>query len=263
MAYWWKGEMANRLGLSFSPDFYMKATLIIKNIENLYTCDKDFTVYHHAFIAMYHDKIIDLGIHDYKKYWEETTRVIDACGETVVPAFIDCQYKGFSHVRLGDQLRENNSALYAMRQNGILSLVTQTSNLQRKELTQDVFVKKTKSDLPILETEKDYLDSKPETFLVSCGFGKPNSYVYSFQHLAYILFNYHKVDSKTLIQSMTSLPAKEFDLNDRGSLEIGKLADVLVLQVPTIEHYFQTLGRNLIHRMIKNGIPFYPNWIRC
>ena len=56
---------------------------------------------------------------------------------------------------------------------------------------------------------------------------------------------------------------KEFDLSDRGSIEIGKTADLLVLQVTTIEHYFQTLGRPLIHRMIKNGIQFYPEWMVC
>ncbi len=62
---------------------------------------------------------------------------------------------------------------------------------------------------------------------------------------------------------MTSLVAKEFHLEDRGSIEIGKIGDLLILQVPSIEHYFQSLGRPLIHRMIKNGIPFYPHWIVC
>ena len=101
----------------------MKATLIIKNIESLYTCDKDFTVYKHAFIACHHDKIIDLGVHDYKKWIDSATRVLDACGETVIPAFIDCNFEGFSKVRLGDQLRENNSALYAMKTIGILKIL--------------------------------------------------------------------------------------------------------------------------------------------
>ena len=201
----------------------MKATLIIKNIESLYTCDKDFTVYKHAFIACYHDKIIDLGVHDYKKWIDSATRVLDACGETVIPAFIDCNFEGFSKVRLGDQLRENNSALYAMKTNGILTILSDKKRIQKKELTQDVFVRKQESKYPIIEREQDFHELKPQKFIVSCGFGKPNSYVYSFQHLAYILF----------------------------------------LQVPTMEHYYQTLGRPLIHRMIKNGIPFYPNWIVC
>lgn len=241
----------------------MKATLIIKNIENLYTCDDDFTILHHAFIAIHHDKIIDLGIHDYKSLLDVTTRVLDARGETVLPAFIDCNFEGFAKVRLGDQLRENNSALYAMKQNGILTLISDQYSVQRKELTQDVFVSKKKSEIPIIEREEEYRETKPKEFLISCGFGKPNSYVYSFQYLSYILFNSYHVPLRTLVQAMTSLPAKEYGLKDRGSIEVGKLADILILQVPTMEHYFQTLGRPLMHRMIKNGIPFYPEIIRC
>ena len=166
-------------------------------------------------------------------------------------------------MRLGDQLRENNSAFYAMTTDGILTILSDKKRIQKKELTQDVFVRKQESKYPIIEREQDFHELKPQKFIVSCGFGKPNSYVYSFQHLAYILFNMYKVDLRILLESMTSLPAKTFGLSDRGSLEKGKLADILILQVPTMEHYYQTLGRPLIHRMIKNGIPFYPNWIVC
>ena len=66
----------------------MKATLLIKNIENLYTCDKDFTILHHAFIACHHEKIIEINTGSYKEWLDPATRVIDAQGECVVPAFI-------------------------------------------------------------------------------------------------------------------------------------------------------------------------------
>lgn len=242
----------------------MHATLLIKNIENLYTCDDNFTILEHAYICLYHDKIIAVGTgSDYKQFLDPCTRVIDAQGEIVLPAFIDCNFKGFPGVRLGDQLRQESAALYAMRQNGILTLLTDYHKVQRKNLTQDVYFNRIKSDLPIVERLADYIEKKPEKFLLSCGFGKPNSYVYSFQPLCYMLFSQLEVPYKPLLEGMTSLPAKEFGLDDRGSIEVGKLGDMLVLQVPTIEHYFQTIGTPLIHRMIKNGIPFYPNWIVC
>ena len=141
--------------------------------------------------------------------------------------------------------------------------MTYDPKVQRKELTQDVFLIKKKSTYPLIETETDYLKHKPEHFLLSCGFGSLNRYVYSFQPICHYLFTMMQVSSKTLLEGMTSLPAKDFNLNDRGSLEIGKCADILILQVPTIEHYFQTIGRPLIHRMIKNGIQFYPQWMVC
>lgn len=242
---------------------YMKATLLIKNIENLYTCDEDFTILYHAFIACHHDKIIEINTGSYKEWLDPATRVIDAQGECVVPAFIDCQFKSFTHVRLGDQLRQDINALYAMRKNGILTLICDNPNTQRMKLDQDVFYKKNQSELPVLHRLSELKNEIPETFLMSCGFGLPNSYVYSMAPISYVLFQTHRVCSRKLLESMTSLPAKEFGLSDRGSIEIGKTADLLVLQVTTIEHYFQTLGRPLIHRMIKNGIQFYPEWMVC
>ena len=241
----------------------MKATLLIKNIENLYTCDKNFTILNHVFIACHHDKIIEINTGSYKEWLDPATRVIDAQGECVVPAFIDCQFKSFTHVRLGDQLRQDINALYAMRQNGILTLICDNPNTQRMKLDQDVFYKKNQSELPVLHRLSELKNEIPETFLMSCGFGLPNSYVYSMAPISYVLFQTHRVCSRKLLESMTSLPAKEFGLSDRGSIEIGKTADLLVLQVTTIEHYFQTLGRPLIHRMIKNGIQFYPEWMVC
>lgn len=241
----------------------MKATLIIQNIENLYTCDENFTVISHGFVAIHHDRIIDYGNHSYKKWLDPATAVIDARGETVIPALIDCNYGGFQHVRLGDQLRHDGAALFAMRSNGILTLLTKKAALQRRELTQDVLVAKKNSDVPILDTNGFRLQDIPDRFMLSCSFGKPNSYIYSFQPLTYFLFNTYKVEGRRILESMTSLPAKEFGFKDRGSIQIGNRADLLILQVPTIEHYFQTMGRPLIHRMIKNGIQFYPHWLVC
>ena len=45
----------------------MKATLLIKNIENLYLCDSKNTIISQAFVALHHDKILDFGSHDPKK----------------------------------------------------------------------------------------------------------------------------------------------------------------------------------------------------
>ena len=69
-------------------------------------------------------------------------------------------------MRLGDQLRENSTALFAMRQNGILTLLTKDPKIQRKELSQDVFIQKKEVPYPILQREAQYKLTKPSKFLI-------------------------------------------------------------------------------------------------
>ena len=97
----------------------MKATLLIKNIENLYTCSEDDIILKNAFVAMHHDRIIDMGVHDPKEWIDDATRVIDARGECVVPAFIDCHFNTPDDRLDGDRMRKESDALYLMRMNGI------------------------------------------------------------------------------------------------------------------------------------------------
>ena len=60
-----------------------------------------------------------------------------------------------------------------------------------------------------------------------------------------------------------SNPAWEFGLRDLGVIEKGRQGDLLVLGAPTIEEYFSQVGKQGIHRMIKSGIQFYPEILRC
>lgn len=95
----------------------MKATLIITHIHKLYATQRDqdaFLCLENAFVAVHHDRIIDLGTHDYHTWVDKDTRLIDAANEIVVPAFID------PHVRfsfnqkteiIADQPRDNGTFL--------------------------------------------------------------------------------------------------------------------------------------------------------
>ena len=242
----------------------MKATLIIKNIKNLYTCNEKSEVLSDAFIAVHHEYIIDLGIHHgYKKWMDSSTRVIDAQGECVVPAFIDSCLQNYGSLRSSDQTRNENETAYALRSNGILTMVTPLSRLQRKDLFQDIMKKRVCSEFPILSSVQQYSRKIPEKFLLSCGTGQEKHHIFSMHPIAFYLYNFRSVNAQTLLNSMTCWPAESFRLKDRGSVEIGKRADLLVLHTPTIEKYFNTIGVPLIRRMIKNGIPVYPDIIRC
>ena len=241
----------------------MKATLLIKNIKNLYTCNENFEVISNAFIAIHHEFIIDLGTHDFKKWMDPSTRVIDAAGECVVPAFIDSCFQNYAYVKKTDRLRNENELAYLLRSNGILTMVTPLSRLQRKDLYQDIMKKKIQSNLPILSSVPQYSGNIPKKFLLSCGTGQEKHRIFSMHPIAFYFYNFQSISAPTLLKSMTCWPAQTFELQDRGVISIGKRADLLVLHVKSIEEYFNTLGVSLIRRMIKNGIQVYPDIVRC
>lgn len=241
----------------------MKATLLIKNIKNLYTCNEAFDVLSDAFIAIHHEFIIDMGTHDFTKWMDSSTRVIDAQGECVIPAFIDSCYLGYSMNTLSDQVRIENEISFALRCNGILTMATPSSKLQRKDLFQDIVKKRNKVDIPIISTINDYTDHPAKKFLLSCGVGNGKYRIYSLHPLAFYLYNVLKVDVETLLKSVTLWPSQAYNFNDRGSVEISKRADLLILHAQTIEEYLNTMGVRMIRRMIKNGIPVFPDIIRC
>lgn len=238
----------------------MKATLLIKNIENLYTCDENNTIIQQAFIALHHDKIIDLGKHDPRKWIDDATRMIDARGECVVPSFIDCAFLSSPRFLDGDKQRKESDTLYAMKQNGILTLITSDPSLRRKELFQEVIAKKQKVNLPIIDRFQERMI--PEEFILSCGINKDAYKLYSMHPLGFVLYNIYHVKALNILNAMTRNPAKAFHLDHLGQLAIGKNGDLLVLNTHSIDEYFSQSGIPMIHRMIKSGIQFYPEIIR-
>ena len=84
----------------------MKATLIIKNIHKLYASSPGsdvFSCIEHAFVAVHHARIIDLGTHDHQQWIDKDTRIIDASNEIVVPSFIDAHVRFCFDRRSGGQ----------------------------------------------------------------------------------------------------------------------------------------------------------------
>ena len=239
----------------------MKATLLIKNIEILYTCNQKNRIEHHAFISLHHDKIIDFGHHDPKKWIDDATRVLDARGECVVPAFIDCHFNSPLDELDGDRMRKVSDALYAMRMNGILTLISKDPSMRRKELFQEVLTSRHNPRMPVIQGIPDEKIRIP--FLLSCGMNSLPHKMYSMQPLAFVLYVYRGVGASDLLRAMTCNPAWEFGLRDLGVIEKGRQGDLLVLGAPTIEEYFSQVGKQGIHRMINSGIQFYPEILRC
>lgn len=225
----------------------MFATLIIKNIGNLYTCDDHFTIYHHAFIAMHHDKIIDLGQHDYHKWVDPCTFVIDAASRAVIPGLIEADFHLVKGKTKTERNRKTDEALHYHQKNGTLTVVSNDKINHTMPLLMDI-IHSEKS----IQTCKNVNDYK-EDCVLSC-----TDSVFSLQAMGFLLVSAHICKEWQALKSMTCMSAEKCDLLDRGSLEIGKLADVLVLNDVDIHSFFESMGHPTLSYIIKKGIPVYP-----
>ncbi|MBQ0065908.1 MAG: amidohydrolase family protein [Firmicutes bacterium] len=240
----------------------MHATLLIKNISWLYTCNKEAEVLQNAYIALYHDQIIAIGQDSYKELLDPCTRIIDARGEIVVPGFIDCNFIGSRKELSGDKIRDEKNALYSMYKNGILTVLNQKRKEQ--DLKQDFLIREVESEIPILSYTDDLSQFVDKDFCLSCCFGRyEKEYASSMQPIAYDLLNLFHVEPTKILCAMTSIPANAFGLDDRGSIEVGKRGDLLVIHAKDLDTFFRAIGNSSIHRIVKNGIPVYPDIIRC
>lgn len=241
----------------------MKATLLIKNIAALYTCDAQSHVFHDAFLAVHHDKIMDLGIHDYHSYIDDATRVVDARGECVVPAFIEPALKLDTAPGI-NTLYLDNAVLHAMYTNGILTCVSSNPWMQRQHIDQEVVVRTLIPQVPVIASIQDFHAlTGAQTYILSCGYKKDEHPVYTMHTLAAMLHALEGVDASDLLQAMTARSACAMHLGKKGILAPGWQADLLVLRCRDFDTYLKTEGISLIHRMVKRGIPVYPYWIRA
>ena len=235
----------------------MYATLVIKNIRNLYTCDAHDTVLHNAFVAMHHEWIIAVGTGDFRHLTDEATRVLDAAGEIVVPAFIESCYAMPEESSWSGMLRHEHDILWKLQSGGILTVMTKAGRVQQRTLKQDVFRSRPQTVARVAFGARK-LPERP--FVLSCqGPGQ----ICSFQPAAFYLRQMLKADAMDLLKAMTLWPAQAPGLKDRGGIEKGKLGDLLVFRVPDLDALYDQPDLGSLRRIVKNGIPVWPQIIRC
>lgn len=235
----------------------MKATLVIKNIEKLYTCDARHTVLRHAYIAIHHEWIMSVGIGECRGLMDAATRVLDASGEIAVPGFIEACYVMPEKATWNETIRHEHDTLWRLQKSGILTVMTRDGRVQQRTLLSDAF-RSRPHDLPqVVYGQKE----KPEgPFVLSCqGPGK----TFSFQPAAFYLRHMLGMSSQDILDSMTCWPAMAQRLKDRGVIEKGRLADILVFRVRSIDELFDQADLDSLRRIVKNGIPVWPEMIRC
>lgn len=81
----------------------------------------------------------------------------------------------------------------------------------------------------------------------------PACYTESMQFVINLACRLYKFSVEEAIKAATFGGAKALDLDDRGVILEGKLADLQIWNVPTYKHVAYELGTNIVETVIKNG----------
>ncbi|MGK7377016.1 imidazolonepropionase [Planococcus sp. 1R117A] len=81
----------------------------------------------------------------------------------------------------------------------------------------------------------------------------PASYTQSMQFVINLACRQYQFSVEEAIKAATSGGARALDLDDRGVIEAGKIADLQIWDVPTYKHIAYELGTNAVETVIKNG----------
>ncbi|KMY54845.1 imidazolonepropionase [Bacillus sp. FJAT-27231] len=81
----------------------------------------------------------------------------------------------------------------------------------------------------------------------------PACYTESMQFVINLACRLYKFSVEEALKAATYGGAQALDLNDRGVIEEGKLADLQIWDVPTYKHIAYELGTNIVETVIKSG----------
>ncbi|MGE7841153.1 imidazolonepropionase [Lysinibacillus sp. NPDC093712] len=81
----------------------------------------------------------------------------------------------------------------------------------------------------------------------------PACYTTSMSFVINLACRLYQFSVEEAIKAATKMAAKALNLTDRGTLEIGKMADIQIWDVPNYKHVAYELGTNIVDTVIKRG----------
>lgn len=244
-----------------------KATMLIQHLEAVYTMyPKRNTIKHHAFIAVYHDRILKIGSGTGREFTDKDTRIIEGRNHIALPGFIDIDVRSEAlKQQTSDTPYQLQSLSGTLLRHGTMLIHNETVLSEVKEQLRhpsmiDVHTKSYQSKAEIcrpLTMKHDLYDNK-KPFCISCGY---HSEPCLDQWLCAKLYaKQHDISDLThVLAACTLYPARALGLNDYGILKQGGKANILLFSGKELSQVMKRFyGDELIH-VIKDGIRFYPN----
>lgn len=241
-----------------------KATLLIQHLEAVYALYPQLTsVFHHAYIAVYHDRILALGEGSGSMYIDKDTKIIEGRGHTAIPGMLDVAVSStvFHHEK-SDTARNIITLSNHFLRHGTMLIHTENPLSQAlKEMLKypsllDYHDLPYQQRYPIIYPLDDKV-KRYRRFCISCGYEKTNCLD---QWLCVKLYAYHHrhVDPLNLLCACTYYPAKMLQLSDYGIIKPHAKANIILLSGNDLADIIQRFHGDEAMHIIKDGIRLFP-----
>ena len=239
-----------------------KATLLITHIHKLYTCKEighHMVVLSNAYVGIYHDFIIEVGVKDYSHLIDKDTRVVDATGHIMVPGFIDvCM--NLPKLHRFDEARILQETAISYMRHGVTSLYIEEPKpiwYCESFIYEIYWQRKQANGYPIMDLETILKQNqKRKHFCLSAGYNSENPLLSA--QMSHIQ---QQISCVTLLNALCKYPAKRLRLKHVGIIDTGMQADMLLVNALDLEEMFSSLQDQKIYQVIKKGVRIYPNVI--
>ncbi len=241
-----------------------KATLLIQHLEAVYALYPKLTsVFHHAYIAVYHDRILALGEGSGSVYIDKDTKIIEGRGHIAIPGMLDVAVNSVLFHRVESDTARNIITLgnHFLRHGTMLIHTENTLPQALKEMLKyptlpDYHDLPYQQRYPIIYPLHDKA-KRYRRFCISCGYENTNCLdlwlcvkLYAYRH--------RDIDPLSLLGACTCYPAKMLELSDYGIIKPKAKANIILLSGNHLADPLQRFHGDEAMQIIKDGIRLFP-----